>query len=120
MGKNYGSRFTMFGISKKLEITKKIFSEYDFSRIRYLDESFYDSTYVHVLKLTFIVSESVYGTIFYQSNTGIEKSNFQVVWAYVFKPPFGILQFIYQKGNPDFGVIDDKSSTVLLKLLYIF
>ena len=120
MGNNYGARAFMFGISKKLDITQNIFSEYDFYRIRYLDRRHFESTYIHVLKLTFNLSEKLSGTIFYQSNTGINKSNFQVMWAYVFKPPFGILQFIYQKGNPDFGVINNQSNAVMLKLVFLF
>ncbi len=118
-GKNYGSRFTMFGISKKLTVTKRIFSEYDFYRIRYLDENFYNSTFIHVLKLTLNMSENITGTIFFQSNTGINKSNFQVVFAYAFKPPFGFLQFIYQKGNPAFGAVDNQGDAILLKVVYI-
>jgi len=120
MGKNYGSRYFMFGISKKLAITKNIFSEYDFYRIRYIDGYLFESTYIHVLKLTIDMSENLSGTIFYQSNTGIEKFNFQAVVSYAFKPPVGFLQFIYQKGNPEFGVIDNQDQAVLLKLVYIF
>ncbi len=120
-GENYGSKIAMFGISKKLAITKVIFSEYDFYRIRYLDKkSLYESTFIHVLKLTINVNENIYGTIFFQRNTGLDKSNFQVVFSYAFKPPVGILQFIYQKGNPDFGVLDNQDQAVLLKLVYVF
>ncbi|MFC2168211.1 hypothetical protein ACFLRW_04430, partial [Acidobacteriota bacterium] len=119
MGKNYGSRFFMFGISKKLAITQNIFSEYDFYRIRYIDGHRFESTYIHVLKLTIDISQNLSGTIFYQSNTGIEKFNFQAVFSYAFKPTVGFLQFIYQKGNPEFEAIDNQDQAVLLKLVYI-
>lgn len=119
MGQNYGSKIFMFGISKKLAITKNIFSEYDFYRIRYIDGFLFENTYIHVIKLTIDMSENISGTIFYQSNTGIEKANFQVVFSYAFKPSVGFLQFIYQKGNPDFGAVDNQGDAILLKLVYI-
>ena len=120
IGRNYGSKFNMFGISKKVKITKNLISEYDFYRIRYLTESLYDSTYIHVVKLTINMSENLSWKVFFQSNSGIGKSNFQVVGTYVFKPPFGTLQVIYQKGSPDFGVIGTPGQTIFLKLVYTF
>ncbi len=119
-GRNYGSMFSMFGISKKVDIGKSIFSEYDFYRIRYLTESLYNSTYIHVVRLTIKMSEKITWKVFFQSNTGIDKSNFQVVGTYVFKPPFGTLQLIYQKGSPEFGVIGPPGQTIFLKLGYVF
>jgi len=119
-GKNYGSKFHMFGISKKIEIAKGLFSEYDFYRIRYLEESLHPATYVHVVRLTLKMSEKLSWKIFYQSNTGIEKSNIQVVGTYLFKPPFGTLQVIYQKGSPEFGVMGTEGQIFFLKLGYVF
>ena len=119
-GRNYGSMFNMFGVSKKVEITRTIFSEYDFYRIRYLSESRYNSTYIHVVKLTIHMSENLFWKVFFQSNSGIDKSNFQVVGTYVFKPPFGSIQLIYQKGSPDFGVIGTPGQSIFLKFVYTF
>lgn len=119
-GRNYGSLFSMFGISKKVEISKNIFSEYDFYRIRYLTDSLYNSTYIHVVRLTIKMSENISWKVFFQSNTGIDKSNIQVVGTYAFKPPFGTLQLIYQKGSPEFGVIGTEGQKIFLKLGYVF
>jgi len=110
----------MFGISKKLKITENLSSEYDFCRIRYLSESLYDSTFIHVLKLTINMSENIFGSIFYQSNTSIDKSNFHVVFTYAFKPPFGTLQLIYQKGTAMFGERGTQGHTFFLKLGFMF
>jgi len=119
LGRNYGSKFQMFGISKQLKITENLFSEYNFYSIRYRLESLY-STYIHVLKLTINMSENIFGTIFFQRNSDIGKSNFQVVCTYAFKPPFGTIQLIYQKGSPEFGVIGTPGQTIFLKLGYVF
>ncbi|MCJ7578956.1 MAG: carbohydrate binding family 9 domain-containing protein [Candidatus Aminicenantes bacterium] len=119
-GSNYGSKFNMTGISKKLEITKNIFSEYDFYHIRYYSESLYNTTYIHVLKLTFNMSEKFSWKVFYQSNKNIDKSNFHMVFTYTFKPPFGTFQLIYQKGTAEFGLKGTQGHTLFLKLGYMF
>ncbi|MFC2167085.1 DUF5916 domain-containing protein [Acidobacteriota bacterium] len=119
VGRNYGSNFQMFGITKKLKITDNLFSEYDFYRIRYLSESLYNSTYIHVLKLTINMSENLSWKVFYQSNSDIGKSNFHVVCTYTFNPS-GTLQFIYQKGTAEFGVKGTQGHTLFLKLGYVF
>ncbi|MCJ7580437.1 MAG: carbohydrate binding family 9 domain-containing protein [Candidatus Aminicenantes bacterium] len=118
-GKNYGSQFQMFGITKKLKITDNLFSEYDFYSIRYLSESLYNSTYIHVLKLTIIMSENLSWKVFYQSNSDIGKSNFHVVCTYSFNPS-GTIQLTYQKGTAEFGVKGTQGHTLFLKLGYMF
>ncbi|MCJ7582493.1 MAG: DUF5916 domain-containing protein, partial [Candidatus Aminicenantes bacterium] len=120
LGKNYGSQFQMFGISKKLKVTENLFSEYDFYHIRYLSESIYNGTFIHVLKLTINMSENLSWKVFYQANSDIGKSNFHVVCTYAFKPPFGTIQLVYQKGSAEFGVKGTQGHTLFLKLGYMF
>lgn len=120
IGRNFGSKFTMFGITKKLKITDNLFSEYNFYRIKYNSESLYNSTFIHVLKLTINMSKNLSWKVFYQSNSDIGKSNFHVVCAYTFKPPLGTLQLIYQKGAAEFGEKGNQGNTLFLKLGYMF
>jgi len=120
LGRNYGSKFYMFGISKKVKITKYLISEYDFYGIKYLSESLYNSTNIHVLRLTININENLSWKVFYQSNSGIDKSNFHVVFTYAFKPPFGTLQLIYQKGTAEFGEKGTQGHTLFIKLGYMF
>ena len=118
-GKNYGSQFQMFGISKKLKITDHLFSEYDLTRIRYLSKSLHNSTFIHVLKLTIYMSKNLSWNVFYQSNSDIGKSNFHVVCAYTFNPS-GTIQLVYQKGTAAFGVKGTQEHTLFLKFGYMF
>ena len=120
IGKNYGSEFYMFGFSKKLKITEYLYSEYDLYRIRYSSDSLYNSTYINVLKLTILMSKNLIWRVFYQSNSDIGKSNIHVTCSYSFKPPFGTIQLIYQKGTGEFGVKGTQDHTLFLKLGYMF
>jgi hypothetical protein len=119
-GKNYGSQFFMFTISKKMEITKNLFSEYYLYRIRYQTESLYNSAFIHVLNVTLIANEKLYWKFFFQSNSDISKSNFHVVCAYTFKPPYGTIQLTYQKGTGMFGEKGIQAHTIFLKIGYMF
>ncbi|MCJ7579171.1 MAG: hypothetical protein MUP98_01390, partial [Candidatus Aminicenantes bacterium] len=120
LGENYGSQFQMFGISKKLKITDKLFSEYDLSHVRYFTDSQKNRTFIHVLKLTMDMSENLSLKILFQKNTIIDKTNYHVVCTYAFKPPFGTIQLIYQKGTAEFGVRGTQGHTFFLKLGYMF
>jgi len=120
LGRNYGSKFYMFGISKKVKITKYLISEYDFYGIKYLSESLYNSTNIHVLRLTININENLSWKVLIQSNSDIDKSNFHVVFTYAFKPPFGTLQLIYQKGTAEFGEKGTQGHTLFIKLGYMF
>ena len=119
VGENYGSKFQMLGITKKLKVTEKLFSEYNFYRIRYLSESLHNSTFIHVLKLTINMSENLSWIVFFQSNSDINKSNFHVVCTYSFNPS-GTIQLTYQKGTAEFGVKGTQGHTLFLKLGYMF
>ena len=120
VGKNYGSNFYMIGFTKKLKVTDHIFSEYDLYRIRYQSESLYNSTYIHILKLTFLLTKNLTGKFFFQSNSDIKKSNIHVVCSYSFIPPFGTIQLIYQKGTGEFGERGNQGHTLFLKVGYMF
>lgn len=119
-GKNYGSNFHMFTISKKFELMKNFFSEYDLNRIQYTDQGRFQSTTVHVLKFSIYAGENLFFKIFIQSNKEIDKANFQVVCTYTFKPPYGIIQVVYQKGSVLFHERDKSGPTLFLKLGYTF
>jgi hypothetical protein len=120
LGKNYGSQFHMFTISKKFEITKNFFSEYNLYRIQYQTKSLYNSTFIHVFRLTFYINEFLHLRGFFQSNSDIGKANFHVVAAYTFKPPYGTVQLIYQKGTGMFGEKGIQGHTLFLKIGYMF
>lgn len=119
-GKNYSSKFYMFTLSKKLEITKSLFSEYDLYHIHYQTDSLYNSTFIHVFKLTIIAAERLHWTLFFQSNSDIGKANFHVDCAYAFLPPYGTVQLTYQKGTGMFGEKGAQGHTLFLKIGYMF
>ena len=120
VGHNYGSSFQMYNFSKKFQWFENFFSQYDFYHIHFSKESLHKTTSISVLKLWFYLNENLFGTVFLQSNRESKKWNLQVVCTYRFKPPFGLVQLIYQQGSPLFYEIETEASSVFLKLGYTF
>ncbi|MFC2160628.1 DUF5916 domain-containing protein [Acidobacteriota bacterium] len=120
VGKNYGSPFQLFTISKKFELFKNFFSEYDFSYIFYTEENLHRSTSIHLLKFTFYANENLFWKLFFQTNKERGKTNFQVMCIYKFKPPFGTIQLTYQEGQTLFEVRGPRNPTLILEIGYMF
>lgn len=120
-GKNYGSDFQMFEMSKKLKITETLFSEYVLQHIiKYDPPLLINKTTINVLKITHYVNKNLFWKFFLQTNSDIDKINFHVAFVYTFKPPSGSIQLVYQKGTASFGVKGTQGHTLFLKLGYMF
>jgi len=120
-GRNYGSDFQMLELSKKLKITETLFSEYILCHIEKYDPPLlFNKTTINVLKITNYVSKNLFWKFFLQTNSDIDKINFHAVCVYTFKPPFGSIQLVYQKGTARFGMKGTQGHTLFLKLGYMF
>lgn len=120
-GRNYGSDFKMLEMSKKLKITETLFAEYKVSLLlKYEPQRLLNKTTINVLKITNYVNKNFFWEFFLQTNADIDKTNFHVVGVYTFKPPYGTIQLVYQKGTAPFGVIGTQRDTFFLKLGYMF
>lgn len=118
-GKNYGSNFIMFGISKKLRISKSFFSEYDFQIIQYENGRFLNNSTIHVINLTSYLTKNLLLKFLYQSKSDIDKANLNVVFLYNLKA-FGSIQLVYQKGTARFGEKGTQDHTLFLKFSHAF
>lgn len=119
LGRNYGSDFRLIEIHKKFRITKNLFSEYYFYSIEYEREFLFNTTTIHVLKLTSYVTKNLHLKIFYQSNSDIDKANFHVACIYNLKP-VGSIQLVYQKGTARFGEKGTQDHTLFFKFSHVF
>jgi len=118
-GRNYGSNFIIFEVSKKLRISKNFFSEYDFQFIQHDNVLFFSNATVHVIKLTTYLTKDLLLKLFYQSKSDIDKANLNVVFLYNLQP-LGSIQLVYQKGTARFGEKGTQGHTLFLKLSHAF
>ena len=107
--------------SLSFKITETLFSEYVLCHfIKYDPPLLFNKTTINVLKITHYVNKNLFWKFFLQTNSDIDKINFHVVCAYTFKPPYGSIQLVYQKGTARFGVKGTQGHTLFLKLGYMF
>jgi hypothetical protein len=46
--------------------------------------------------------------------------NVQAVWVWRFKPPFGSLQFAFQRGSSEQGQVSEQGNTLFSKFAWVF
>jgi hypothetical protein len=78
------------------------------------------STWIHIFRLTNYFNKNLYLKLFYQTNSAIAKKSIQALFVYRFQPPFGTIQFAYQRGNSEMGIKSKQTDTVFIKLSYVF
>ena len=119
-GKNYDLDFKLIGAAINYKFFKTFSVEYELERLIFSPDPDNESTWVHVLRLTNYFTKDLYFKFFYQTHTAISKINFQAMFVYRYKPPFGTIQLAYQKGSLRFGEVGDQDQSLFLKLTYVF
>ena len=118
-GRNFDSDFDLFGAEVRRKLTDDLSFEYGLSRLELDPDPLQESTWIHSLRATQYFNKDLYLKLFYQTNSAIDKRNAQVVFAWRFQPPFGLVQVAYQKGSNRFGVSGEQGDTVFLKFAFV-
>jgi len=124
-GENFDEKFRLLQIDKRLYVNKKMSMELALSSLNYpyrgrgrnLGKIHF---YVAVIRLLYNFNERLSAKFFIQYNELIDKLNIQTKIVYMFKPPFGSLQFVFQSGDGRYGVKEIQKDTVFIKLTYGF
>jgi hypothetical protein len=119
-GRNFDADFDLIGAEFNHKLTRDLSVEYSLSRLVMIPDPDDQSTWIHSLKMTQYFHKDLFLNIFLQSNSVIDKRTVQVVFAYRFQPPFGLVQLAYQRGNARFGVKGDLGDTLFIKTAYVF
>jgi len=119
-GKNFDLKFKLIGGGVNYKLLKSLSFEYELDRLIFEPDPEDESTWIHVVRLTNYFTKNLYFKLFYQTNTSISKYNYQALFVYRYKPPFGTIQLAYQKGSRQFGEVGDQKQIIFLKLTYVF
>lgn len=49
----------------------------------------------------------------------IDRRNLEAVFVWRYKPPFGLVQFAFQRGRAAFGERSEQGNTYFIKLAYV-
>jgi hypothetical protein len=119
-GKNFDSDFNLIGATLNQKITRDLSLTYRLSKLFLNPDPDGQSTWIHSLHATQYFHKDLFLKLFFQTNSAIDKVNAQIVVAYRFQPPFGVIQLVYQKGTARFGEKGDQGHTLFFKFAYVF
>ena len=93
--------------------------EYELARLWLYPDPETSSTAIHVLRVTQSFNRDLFMKLFFQTNSVIDRKNLQAVFVWRYKPPFGTIQFAYQRGTAAFGERSEQGNTLFVKFSYV-
>jgi len=93
---------------------------YEVTRLKLKPDLEDRTTWIHVFRSTYYFTNDLYVKLFLQSNTAIDKEAVQALMVWRIFPPFGSLQFAYQRGTSELGEESTQGDTWFTKLAWVF
>lgn len=77
------------------------------------------ATLINVLRVQQNFTRDLYLKVFYQTNSVIDRRNLELVFVWRHKPPFGQIQFAFQRGRAEFGERSRQGNTFFVKMSHV-
>ena len=119
-GRNFGLSFDLVTGAFNFRLVRDLSLEYGLTRLVFNPDPDGDSTWIHSLRTTYNFTNDLFLKFYYQVNSAIDKMSIQALFVYRFQPPFGLIQFAYQRGSKVFGVAGERTDTLFMKIAYLF
>jgi hypothetical protein len=119
-GTNFDSDLTLATLDAEFRISSAWSCEYEGTWLELEPDPEGDSTWIHVFRTSYYVTNNLFATLFVQTNSAIAKDNVQLLAVWRFRPPFGSFQVAYQRGTSEIGRPSEQGDTVFTKLSWIF
>jgi hypothetical protein len=119
-GRNFGLDFDLVRGTVNYRLARDLSLEYGLTRLVFNPDPDGDSTWIHSLRTTYNFTNDLFLKLYYQVNSSIDKMSIQALFVYRFQPPFGLIQFAYQRGSTVFGVAGERTDTLFMKIAYMF
>ena len=119
-GRNFDSDFRLLGAVFRRKFTDELSFEYELARLWLNPDPENGSTIIQVVRVVQNFTRDLFVKVFFQTNSVIERENLQVVFVWRYQPPFGSVQFAYQRGTAEFGERSDQGNTLFMKFSYVF
>jgi len=119
-GKSFDSDLRAVGARFRRKITPQLSLDYQLSRV-WLDPDPDDqATLINALRVQQNFNRDLFLKVFFQTNSVIDRRNLEIVFVWRHKPPFGSVQFAFQRGRASFGERLDQQNTFFIKLAHVF
>jgi hypothetical protein len=119
-GTNFDSDVTLATFETEFKITDAWNVQYEATWLDLEPDPEGESTWIHVFRTKYYVTNNLFATLFVQTNSAIDKENIQLLAVWRFRPPFGSVQVAYQRGSSEFGKPSVQGDTLFTKLSWVF
>jgi hypothetical protein len=120
LGRNFDADFQLWSLLARRKLTTALSAEYELQRLMLNPDPDQAATWIHVLRASQAFTSDLFVRVFFQSNSAIDRRNLEAVFVYRYRPPFGTLQLVYQKGTAAFGQRSTQGHTLFLKTTAVF
>ena len=119
-GRNFDSDFRLWLLTARRKLTAAISAEYELQRLTLDPDPDRDGTWIHVFRANHAFTKDLFLRLFFQTHSAIDRRNAEAVFVYRYRPPFGTLQLVYQRGGAGFGQRSDQGHTLFVKTSAVF
>jgi hypothetical protein len=119
-GKNFDADLKSLGARFQRKLTRQLSFDYQLSRVWLEPDPNRQATVIHVFRAQQNFTRDLYVRAFFQTNSVIDRRNLEVVCVWRHKPPFGSLQFAFQRGRAAFGERSSQGNTFFVKASHVF
>ncbi len=119
-GTSFDSDFQLYSVGTAYKLTEQLSLQYALERLTLEPDPENESTWIHVVRADHFFTPDLFVNLFFQTNTSIDRRNIQATFVWRYQPPFGTLQFAYQRGTAEFGERSDQGNTFFLKATTVF
>ncbi len=119
-GRNFDRNFNLVEGAVNYRLVENLSTEYALTRLAFNPDPGGDSTWIHSIRVMYNFTADLFLKVYYQVNSSIDKMAVQALFVYRFQPPFGLIQFAYQRGSMIFGVAGKRIDSLFLKVAYLF
>ncbi len=102
------------------KLTSALSVQYDLERLTLDPDPENESTWIHVVRADQFFTKDLFLRLFFQTNSVIDREDIQAVFVYRYRPPFGTLQLVFQRGTAEFGERSEQGNTLFLKATTVF
>ena len=119
-GTSFDSDFDLFSLGTGYKVTEQLSVQYSLEYLILDPDPEDESTWIHVIRADQFFTPDLFVNLFFQTNSAIDRRNIQATFVWRYQPPFGTLQFAYQRGTAEFGERSDQGNTFFLKATTVF
>jgi len=119
-GKNFDSDLDLAGVRFQRKLTKQLSLQYVLCKVWLDPDPENSSTLINVLRVQQNFTRDLFLKAFYQTNSVIDRRNLEIVFVWRYQPPFGQIQFAFQRGRAEFGERSEQGNTYFVKMSHVF